>query len=114
MATLDALTAERVARNDSRFREANEQIEQRAQALGFRDTVPFICECADESCTAVLQLGLAEYESVRSSPVQFVVALGHERAGAPFVRVVRGVVSYLIVEKLGEAAEIAAQLDPRS
>jgi hypothetical protein len=46
---IQALTAERVAENQSRFREANEQIELAAERVPLLVTVPFLCECPRES-----------------------------------------------------------------
>jgi hypothetical protein len=104
---------ERIARNDSTFRAANEQIASYARDHDFDSQVPFICECATESCVVVVDLSLAEYEEVRSSPTRFFVAPGHEES--------EGVVSmlddrgrYVLVEKQGRAGEMAADLDPRS
>jgi len=59
-------TAERVAKNDAAFRAANERIEQRAAEAAIA-TVPFICECAEESCTAIVRLTLGEYEQIRAN-----------------------------------------------
>jgi hypothetical protein len=79
---MNPLTAERIARNDSAFREANEQIGAKAREhhTAADQPVPFICECADPSCTSILQLTLVEYEDVRGDSRQFMNALGHERA----------------------------------
>ena len=53
---------ERIARNDSTFREANEKIAKAATGCEWVEQVPFICECATESCTVIVNLSLAEYE----------------------------------------------------
>ena len=47
--------AARVAMNQARFREANEEIEPRAVIAGV-ETVPFICECADPNCTKIIRV----------------------------------------------------------
>ena len=104
---------ERIARNDAAFREANEQIADYASDHEFLGKVPFICECATESCLMVIELSLAEYENVRSSPTRFFVAPGHQASEG------RGCVvddreRYVLVEKNGRAGEIARDLDPRS
>jgi len=104
---------ERVARNDSTFRAANEQIADYASEHEFVDRVPFICECATESCVVVIDLSLAEYEEVRSSPRRFFVAPGHQGSeGDVSMLDDRG--RYVLVEKRGLAGEIATDLDPRS
>ena len=108
-------SAERVARNDAAFRDANEQINHVAQSFDRRDgdLLPFLCECADLRCTEVLKLTAGEYEAVRRDPTRFINAHGHVRSGKPWARVVEELERYTVVEKLGEAAEIVAELDPR-
>ena len=108
------LTAERIARNDSAFREANEQIGVKARELrtAAEQPVPFICECADSNCTAILQLTLPEYEEVRADSRQFLNALGHDRAEGSVDVLLRNR-TYLVVRKSGLAGEIAEELDTR-
>ena len=72
----------RIAENESRFRTANEAIEDRAAELAFHlesDFVPFICECGDPRCTELIRLTLDEYEEVRANPRWFACMPGHER-----------------------------------
>lgn len=38
----------------------------------------FLCECADLDCTKTIKLSVGEYEHIRSSPVRFPIALGHD------------------------------------
>ena len=111
-----AISAERVARNDAIFREANEGIRAVAEQteLSEDDLVPFICECADVNCTEIVQLSTEEYEVVRSEPTRFLKARGHERNAHGWARVLHEFDRYTVVEKIGEAAEIAAELDPRT
>ena len=104
---------ERIARNDSTFRDANEKIATAARKYELVENVPFICECATESCTEIVRLSLAEYEEVRSAPTRFFVVPGHQAC--------EGVVSfledregYIVLEKEGRAGEVATELDPRS
>ena len=110
------LTAERVARNDARFRESNEKLAAVADSLELDEGQlrPFLCECADLGCTAILQLTRAEYEAVRRTPTHFIIEAGHVRHGNGWARVVEEHDRYTIEEKVGEAAEIAASLDPRA
>jgi hypothetical protein len=105
--------AERVAKNDATFREANEGIAASARRAGF-DRVPFICECAEPTCTTIVRLSLGEYEDVRASGTRFLIAPHHEATSDEHTTVVARADGYLIVEKTGEAAELAEQLDPRS
>jgi hypothetical protein len=110
--------AERVALNQSTFREANEQIEQQAETLGLTDgSVPFICECPAEECTSIVQLGLPQYETIRSRGDWFLATPGHEVCivdGREVAIVVERHDSYSLMQKIGEAAERAKELDPRS
>jgi hypothetical protein len=106
-------SAERVAKNDAVFRNANEGIEASAVEHGVDEGVPFICECADESCTELLRLSLVDYETVRAQPRWFINAPGHQAAGGRHVEVVKQREGYLIVEKVGRAGEIVEALDPR-
>lgn len=108
----DDINAVRVARNDSTFRAANERIEAAAEELEV-DPVPFICECAEESCTAVIQLSLREYEQIRSESTHFLNAPGHEAAAGPHGQVVAEREGYVVVEKIGLAGDIVTRLDDR-
>ena len=59
----------------------------------------------------MIELSIAEYESIRSSPVRFPIKLGHDYP--EFERVVEENEHYVVVEKFGEAAMIVKKLDPR-
>lgn len=108
-------TAERVARNDATFRDANERIN--AVATSFEhdeiELLPFLCECADMTCTEVVQLNAHEYEAVRADATHFINAEGHVVNGEGWARVVEERDRYTVVEKIGDAAEVAVELDPR-
>lgn len=106
-------TAERVARNDATFRDANEAIEQAAEDAQF-ECIPFICECADPRCTEIVVLTPADYEAVRAESTRFLVTPGHETNDENHFRLVGDHGSYIVLEKTGEAAEVARKLDPRS
>src|SRR6185437_10868514 len=99
------VSAERVARNDATFREANEAIARSAAGVDI-ERVPFICECADERCTAIVRLSRAEYEEVRADPTHFINVPGHEASAGGYVTVIARRAGYDIVEKVGEAAVI--------
>jgi hypothetical protein len=104
---------ERAARNQSLFREVNERIESTATKFSPAFT-EFMCECADDACFEYVSLTPEEYSSVRaSSPVRFFVKPGHVYLDVERV-VGGGADRYEIVEKVDEAAEVAAELDPRS
>jgi hypothetical protein len=111
-----ALSEERIAKNDSIFREANEGIAADVYELGLgelRDAAPFICECADPACRAIVRVPLATYESVRSKAELFINAPGHQLPFSHALRVAEEHDGFLIVEKTGRAADLARDLDPR-
>ena len=106
--------AERVALNDATFRAANESIADAADSIGVEGLLPFICECADTRCTSLLRLTRTEYEAVRADPTRFINVAGHERSAQGWASVVESHERYTVVEKLGEAADVVAETDPRS
>jgi hypothetical protein len=102
---------QRRAQNEALFRVINEEIAQ----LGARfatDPLELVCECSDPECTARLRVSQRDYERIRSEATHFVVVPGHETAGLE--RIVVREPGYCVVEKGGEAAEIASATDPRS
>ena len=107
--------AELVGRNDAIFREANERILNAAVEMELDDSglLPFLCECAAVGCTTVVRLTSAEYEAVRQDATRFINAPGHVVNGRGWARVVDEREGYTIVEKTGDAAEVAEELDPR-
>lgn len=111
---MDDRTSERIGRNDATFREANEGIAAAAGGLDLADRIPFICECAEPACTAIVLLSLDEYEAIRDNATHFLNAPGHEVAAQDAGRKVGDEPGYVVVEKLGRAAEVAAERDARS
>ena len=102
-----------VAENEVRFRALNERLEDQAGTWqGLEGELSLVCECGDEDCTAGIRLSVPEYEAVRAVETQFVLIRGHERAEVEDV--VDGAENWFVVQKRGEAAEIAAGTDPRS
>jgi hypothetical protein len=102
--------AERVARNDAIFRDANEKIAEAAVRLERERPVPFICECADPRCTTLVYVSLEEYAEIRRDDTHFLNAPGHDVAAGPHATVIERRDGYDIVEKLGEAAELVREL----
>jgi hypothetical protein len=103
-----------VALIQSLFREVNEQIESasRASSLIFHE---FSCECADENCTESIPLTIQEYEHVRHIPTHFVVKSGHVYPDVEQIVETDGDgTRFVVVEKFGQAALTAVELDPRS
>jgi hypothetical protein len=106
-------TAARMAENEARFRAANEEIRESADELEFGEPIPFICECGEPACREILRLSARDYEAVRSEATHFFVVPGHEQVAGSAGRVVSRQTEYVVVEKVGEAAEVARELDPR-
>lgn len=107
------MAEERIARNDAVFREANEGIRRAAEEHGVRERVPFLCECADEQCAEIVRVSLVEYDAVRADPRRFLYARDHHVPFARSVELVEEREGYAVVEKVGVAAEIVEELDPR-
>ena len=104
-------SAERRARNESVFRDANEQIQRKALTYGVQDQpIPFLCECYAEGCTTVVRLTLPEYEQVRAEPTRFLAAHGHP---AQPDEIVEEQPEFVVFEKQGEEARLVAERDPR-
>ena len=95
------------------MREINEGIEQVAERFGAREHLfDFLCECARIDCVERMSMTVPEYEAVRSRAERFAVLAGHE---VPDIeRVVERTDRYSIVEKSGEGAAVARELDPRT
>lgn len=104
---------ERIARNDVAFREANERIGAAAGLYDLHTPIPFICECADPTCTEIVTLKLEEYEEIRADSRRFLNIPGHEKAAQGAAVVVTERDGYVIVEKVGHAGEVAEALDER-
>jgi len=103
----DDLAAERAARNEVRFREANEQIDERRRELGVEgDRFPVLCECQRPSCTEVILIAPEEYAAVRAHARRFVVLADHDRGS----RVVARHDGFVVVEKEGREGEVVEAL----
>ena len=100
--------AVRLAKNETFFREVNEQAEQEITSWGEQR---FFCECSARGCVDRITLTKPEYEHVRAESDQFFVVPGHENAEVEVV--VERVGTYLIVAKVGVAGEYADETDPR-
>ena len=101
----------RLGQNEALFRSINERIEAGTWPSAPSDVVAFRCECAALGCNVLIELTLAEYESVRANARQFVLAPGHELPEVE--RVIRRTDAYVVVEKFGEAGQVADTTDPR-
>ncbi len=99
----------RVGENESAFRNVNERALEAADRLDV--AAELVCECSRLDCVDRLHVPLAVYEDVRRHERRFLVAAGHERP--EYERVVDQGAGWLIVEKTGEAGEVASERDPR-
>jgi hypothetical protein len=100
------------AKNQSLFREVNERVDKLDREI-FASTTPlsFVCECWDVECAQQIELTHEEYELVRSQPVWFVVAPGHELLEVE--ETVSSGSRFAIVEKVEDAVPVAISLNPR-
>jgi hypothetical protein len=103
-----SVSLERLARNQSLFRELNERIETIADD---KEVVEFLCECSDTDCSDTIGLNVSEYERVRSNTTWFVIKPDH--AIPQIERVISRDDGYAVVEKL-IAVEYMEDTDPRS
>ena len=104
--------AERQGRNESLFREVNERIAELNQTFQIEGRSEFLCECCREECKEAVSISIDEYETVRRTSTWFFVLPGHEDTSVESV--VERSERYVVVEKVGEAAEEADDLDPRN
>ena len=104
--------AERAARNEAVFRQTNENIKDVSERWRYADERGgFLCECSRVECDVMIELTLREYEAVRARGDRFFLVGGHDDPAVE--RVVEDHGRYVVVEKFGEGARIAEELDPR-
>jgi hypothetical protein len=104
-------SVEQAAINEATFRRANESLEEKAGELGLsEERTPYLCECEDERCTAVIRLTREEYEAVRAHPKRFVMTPGHQNEDE---RVLQEEPGFTVIEKHGEEGDLVAEEDPR-
>jgi hypothetical protein len=111
VAAVDEDRQERLAKNESLFRELNESISGLAVKLGGTEPFEFICECSTSGCFERLSLTLAEYERIRQDGTHFLVADGHE--DIEIEQVIHTNAEFVVVEKDGVAGLVAEETDPR-
>jgi hypothetical protein len=96
---------ERRGQNEALFRQVNERIFELDERFGV-DDVEIVCECAELGCAEPIALTRKAYEEAREHATTFIVAEGH--ADPSLERVIAARDGYVIVEKIGDAAEAAA------
>lgn len=91
--------------NEAAFRRVNEAIQ--AGRSGDPDVLDLICECGRLGCTEHITVPADTYTAVRADPRRFMIVSGHEVPEAE--RTVETHAGYMIVEKTGEAGEVAVR-----
>jgi hypothetical protein len=102
---------DRIAHNEAVFREINERIARGQWPGDPQGPIVFRCECGVLSCNMLVEVPALEYERIRSDPRRFLLVRGHEITAVE--EVVEDRDGYVVVEKFGEAGEVARETDPR-
>ena len=98
---------ERIAQNEAWSRNLNQR---KAEWMkNGHPTAGFRCECWRMDCDVRIPLSGREWQEVRSRPNRFAVAPGHTAPGVE--EVVTEYPHFWILEKRGEAGEVAANLE---
>jgi hypothetical protein len=104
---MDEATQLRIAANEDRFREVNEELAAGRRHLPEQpELLEFVCECGHEDCALTVPVSLEEYWAVRADRRLFVVVPGHEIPEAETV--VDRTERYVVVRK---PDDIAAAVD---
>ena len=108
LAAMDARN-DRIAKNETVMRAANRELQQAEEEVsnGSEARLEVLCECGRDDCDGVLTITLAEFEEVHSQGDRFVILYGHNTPGIETVVEERD--GYLVVDKFGEAEEIAEE-----
>jgi hypothetical protein len=104
---MSSLWEQRAARNESLFREVNENIARLEESHGGAAEPVFLCECANADCTEHVAVPADVYDRVRERPRRFIILPGHEDPRVE--EVVETHPQYLIVVKTGAAGDVAEQ-----
>jgi hypothetical protein len=93
------LRPERLAETQRLFRAANDRLDKRTEAYRRNGAlvVPFLCECADDTCLGRVELTHRQYREIRSHPDRYFIQRGH--AMIEHERIIEEHDSYQIVEK---------------
>jgi hypothetical protein len=97
---------ERIAYNESWSRSLNED---RAEWVLAKDAIgEFRCECWKQDCPEVISLTGEDWKFVRAKPNRFAVAPQHVAEASEAV--VKAFPDFWLIEKLGEAGEVAEEM----
>jgi hypothetical protein len=98
----------RAARNQALFRSINDKLTKEASIDVLPRTFEIACECADVTCTRVLEIPVDEYAAVRANPRWFIVLHGHVFPNVETV--IDETDTHVVVEKTAAAAAVAEAL----
>lgn len=100
---------ERIAKNETVLRATNRELQRADEAEGARldQLLDVLCECGREGCRGVITMTAVDYDDVHSQADRFVVIRGHE--STDIEKVVEERAGYLVVDKIGEAEDIAEE-----
>ena len=98
---------ERIAKNETVLRATNREMERADQAEGITlgELIDVLSECGRQGCGSVIAMTVVEYDGAHSQADRFVVLRGHENPDIE--KVVEERAGYLVVDKIGEAEDIA-------
>ena len=104
------------ALNESLLRERNEALKAHNASVHWVDppVADWYCECASIECAQPVQLTVGEYERIRSDSRWFVIVPDELHLRPDVEQVVERTERFWVVEKIGQAAEVAEAFDPRS
>jgi len=110
----DADRERRVGENEALFRDINERVNVALKPHAvWRSVSEWVCECPDEGCAEPIAMTPEEYEDLRANATHFAVFPDDKHVRADVESVVEKHERYWVVEKRGEAAEIAEERDIR-
>jgi hypothetical protein len=98
---------ERVSKNEAMYRAVNRELERASREAGgdAGDQIEALCECGEDGCTATLEISVSEYDDAHRERDRFVVVPGHENE--EIEHVATRTERYLVVDKFGEAEQVA-------
>jgi hypothetical protein len=104
----------RAVKRQSVFREINERMKKLNEMSGVElPADECVCECADKTCVARVEIAAEEYEAIRLDGARFLVFPSDEHVWFDVEHVAHASDRYWVVEKTGDAAELAKGFDPR-
>ena len=108
------LDQKRAAKNQFLFGAVNERVSDINKAHDLWVTLSdWFCECSARKCTTRIALTPQQYEAVRANPTHFIITPSREHLVPDMERVIDRRERYWVVEKVGGAAAVIEQLDPR-